>query len=161
MIVINSSQELVVYAGILLSLLVKYIPNFNAWYGKLRVTVRQCLMLSLLVGVVGLFFVGGCLGLTGVACDVASVRELALLLIVAIVGNQAAHAITPEVRSVKDSKTKFKIGSPFMARLEEGADGTLEVSPLSTSEQTALVASGIVVVVTVVTVALLSVFVGQ
>jgi len=153
MISISSSQELVMFAGVLLSLLIKYVPNFNFWYAELRVTVRQTFMLSLLVGVVALFFVGGCLGITGVECNVASVKELALLLIMAIVGNQATHAITPELARVKEVKTFYKRGDPLWS--DTGGN-----FPLTGGEEVALIASGIVIGLSAVAVALLSIFAG-
>jgi len=150
---VSSSQEIGVLAGVLLSLLMKYVPAFSDWYGRLRVTIRQVFMLALLVGAVAILFVGGCLGLTGVACSQEELKGLFLMLVAAVVSNQATHAITPEtarVAAIKETRNAEVAGAAILGEEEE--------TVLSGDEKTALIVAAVIVVLSIAAVVLALVF---
>lgn len=95
-----NAEELSAVAGILLSLGFSYIPGVNERFAQLSPTGKRIVMLAMLaIAALGAFGLS-CAGLeTGAAlqCDRSGAWGLARSLAAAIIANQAAFAISPQV----------------------------------------------------------------
>lgn len=101
-----SAEMLAAIAGAILSLLFSYVPGLNTWYQALEATSKRLIMLGLLILVAG-----GCLGLAcagwgadlglKLTCDRAGFVGLIQALIVAIMANQTAYSISPQINKNK------------------------------------------------------------
>ena len=88
-----SPEQITAIAGILLSLAMNYIPGLAPWYDQLTPTPKKTLMLSLLLlATVGA--IGYQCRLDG-ACYAAGWEDYLTAFVVAVITNQATHAITP------------------------------------------------------------------
>jgi len=87
-----TSETLSALAGLALSLAATYLPGFAPWYRALDSQRKQLLMLALLAGVA----LGLCLIFAGLGRP-ADLEHLAEAFIAALVANQAAYRISPQV----------------------------------------------------------------
>lgn len=83
-------------AGVLLSLIMSYVPGLKDWYDGLTAQSKQLVMLGLLLLVsVGVFLLScGALVQYGVTCDVAGAWGLIQVFIAAMIANQGTYSIT-------------------------------------------------------------------
>lgn len=106
-------EELAALAGVVLSLLFKYFPVLNVWYGGLTKVYKQLLMLGLIF-VVGLGAFGlSCLGageFFGIALECSGEGFWALLSVVFMAGfgNQMTYLLAPETAKVEAAKAARK-----------------------------------------------------
>lgn len=88
-------EELVALVGIVVSLLFSYFPGIQQWFEPLPSNTKRLLQVAVAVVVSGAVFGLGCAGLAqGFACSVDGAIAAVRLLVVFIVTNQAAYAIT-------------------------------------------------------------------
>lgn len=101
-----NSETLTLLAGALLSLGFSYIPGLSDWYARLGDapndggTRKRLLMLALLAITASAAFGLGCAGWAGsfgldLACNQSGAAGLLRALVLAVVANQAAFAISP------------------------------------------------------------------
>jgi len=90
-------------AGVVLSLAFSYIPGLNVKFAALEPTVKRLIMLGLLAVVAGAVFGLGCVHILVVqlTCDQAGAVQLVFIFISAVMANQAAFVITPQVVAAK------------------------------------------------------------
>jgi hypothetical protein len=98
---------LVLVAGVILSLLFSYVPGLRTKYAALSGEVKRVIMLVLLiivsVGVYGL----NCYGLIpqgNLTCDKSGILTLVNYFILAVVSNQTAYTISPQLSDVRAAK---------------------------------------------------------
>ena len=101
-----NSEQLAMYASVVLSLLFSYVPGLNTWYQTLDATKKSLIMLGLLVVVAG-----GSMGLacTGwgadfglsLSCDRVGFAGLFQALLLAVIANQATYKLSPQVDTRK------------------------------------------------------------
>lgn len=91
-----STEQLGVYAGIVLSLLFSYVPGLSDWYAALSGTYKRLLMLGLLAVVAGGALAVSCLGVKPlVTCDEVGMVSLVETFIAAAIANQATYTLSP------------------------------------------------------------------
>lgn len=100
-----TAQVLAAAAGILVSLMFSYLPGVADWYAAQDGTHKRLIMLGALAAVAGAVFGLSCLGIAQVgganlpACTVTGLQGLLEALVAALVANQAAYLISPELGS--------------------------------------------------------------
>lgn len=99
-----SVETLSAIAGVILSLLLSYIPRLSAWYGAKDNDVKRLIMLGLLALVAAASFGLACGGLAGdfglaVTCDKAGAIALVRAFGVAAIANQVTYQLTPKSKS--------------------------------------------------------------
>ena len=100
-----TSELLSAVAGVLLSLAFSYIPGLSGKFASLPSTTKRLIMGGLLLVVAGASFGLSCAGvLDAVACDKPGAMGLVANLIMAIMANQSAYALSPETSNVRDEK---------------------------------------------------------
>lgn len=91
-----SVEQLSQYAGVLLSLLLAYIPGVASWYDGKDASTKAGIMAGLLAvvafGIYGLACLGWVVDL-GVACTQMGAIELVKLFISALIANQATFML--------------------------------------------------------------------
>jgi len=98
-----TSTELSALAGVVLSLLVSYLPGLREKFAAQTPTTKSLVMAILLVLVAaGALFYKCNLGLE---CVTANWHDYAIALFAALVANQATYTISPQASSVKLAKT--------------------------------------------------------
>jgi hypothetical protein len=99
-----SAEELCMAAGVLLSLAFSYVPGLNERFALLSATHKRLVMLALLVllaaGVFALSCLQAPLNLASVSCDQGGAWGLLRVLVLAVIANQSAYALSPRVSSV-------------------------------------------------------------
>ena len=86
--------EIGVAAGVLVSLIFKYVPGLNGWFEKLLPEHKQLFMLGSLVIVVAGAFALSCAGWESFyACDQLGAKEAIYALVAAVIGNQGAYSM--------------------------------------------------------------------
>ena len=81
-------------AGIILSLLMEFIPGFKAWYDKFDPQYKRLFMLGALFVVVAGAFGLSCAGLLAIfPCTVSGAWLAVQALIAAVVANQSVHLV--------------------------------------------------------------------
>jgi hypothetical protein len=97
--------------GILVSLIVTFVPKLNVWFASKPEDEKKQIMAMLLIGLALIGGVASCTGLIVVLqCSKDGILSFALqILIPALLGNQAAYAITPLPDVVKKAKLQGKI----------------------------------------------------
>jgi len=81
-------------AGVVLSLLFKYVPGLSDWYEGQDSQFKELFMLALMVGAVAAVYGLSCFGwLDAYACGQDGLREAVFALVGAVVGNQGAYSI--------------------------------------------------------------------
>jgi len=93
---INMDAELLAsIAGIILSLVFSYIPGVNDWFETLEAKYKQAIMGGLLIVVAGAIFGLSCGNVIDtVACTQEGAKEAFMVLIDALVANQAVYLLT-------------------------------------------------------------------
>jgi len=82
-------------AGIILSLVFSYIPGVNDWFETLEAKYKQAIMGGLLIVVAGAIFGLSCGNVIDtVACTQEGAKEAFMVLIDALVANQAVYLLT-------------------------------------------------------------------
>jgi len=87
-----TSESISALAGLALSLAASYLPGFAPWYQALDSQRKQLLMLALLAGATAATVAGGMIA--GQPVDTAQVVQV---FIAALVANQAAYLISPQI----------------------------------------------------------------
>ena len=91
-----SVEQLSQFAGVLLSLLIAYIPGVAGWYAGKDSSAKAGIMAGLLavvaIGIFGLACLGWIVNL-GVACTQASAIELVKIFVAALIANQATFLL--------------------------------------------------------------------
>jgi hypothetical protein len=101
-----TSDTLVLLAGAVLSLLFSYIPGLNTGFAALAPEVKRLIMAGLMLVVAAAAYglscagVGASLGIS-LVCDQSGLLGLIRSLILAVVANQGAYAISPQTDAVK------------------------------------------------------------
>lgn len=95
-------EFLVLAFGVILSLVVSYVPGLNAAYDNLDGNYKRLIMLAGVVvigaGVVGLNCAGiSFTGVPAVECSQSGVQAVVEAVIMAAIANQAAYALTPKL----------------------------------------------------------------
>lgn len=81
-------------AGVILSLLFKYIPGLDKWYGELDPNTKELVMLGIMVLAVGGAFGLSCAGWLDVyACTEVGAKDAVFALVGAVVGNQGTYSL--------------------------------------------------------------------
>ncbi len=81
-------------AGVVLSLLFKYIPGLSGWYEEKEPESKELIMLGILFIVVGGAYGLSCYGPLNIyACTEAGAWEAVFALVGAVVGNQGAYSM--------------------------------------------------------------------
>ena len=95
-------NQIAVFAGVLLSLVLSYTPGLAPKFDALENTHKRLWVLGILFVAAIVLFGAGCAGidLPGIAvkatCDQAGAVGLINLFVAAVVGNQAAYLIAPK-----------------------------------------------------------------
>jgi len=102
-------EELAGLAGLLLSLVMNYVPSIGDWYAGMDTTKQRLVMLALLLVVSVSVMIGNCLGYGAevgfiYTCDVPGAVELLRVFIAALIANQVTYAISPKIGPVNDRK---------------------------------------------------------
>ena len=108
-------EVLTAIAGVVLSLLFSYVPGLNVWFDSLGVgkgpggsdddTPKQLVMAGLLLAVCLVVFGLSCWGVLGaVSCDQPGVIGLVWACILALMGNQGVHRISPKAGAVLEAR---------------------------------------------------------
>ncbi len=91
-----SDEQLSQYAGVLLSLLLAYIPGVSSWYDgkdtKTKAGIMAGLLAMVAVSVYGLDCLGWVVDL-GVSCTQVGAIELVKLFVSALISNQATFVL--------------------------------------------------------------------
>ena len=98
-----SAESLSLVAGTILSLVFSYVPKAGGSWEKLSPERKRLIMLGLLVLVSAVAYALACAGWADqagikVTCDQAGIVGLVRALIVAVIANQSAYAISPRYR---------------------------------------------------------------
>ena len=81
-------------AGVILSLLFKYVPGLSDWYENQDSQFKELFMLGLMVGAVAVTYGLSCFGWLDIyACGQEGLRDAVFSLVGAVVGNQGAYSI--------------------------------------------------------------------
>lgn len=104
-----TSEQLMLYAGVLLSLIFSYVPGANAWFAAKDANVKRLIMLGLIAVVTGVVFGMSCWSVTAswvpdLTCTTEGLKGLLAAFAVAVIANQAAYAISPEAKAVSEAK---------------------------------------------------------
>lgn len=94
--------ELSALAGIVLSLLMSYVPSLREWFAAKDSTTKSLMMGALLLVVSAGALLYKCN--LGAECITNNWHEYATALFAALVANQSTYAISPTAKSVKDVK---------------------------------------------------------
>lgn len=99
-----TSEFLALFAGAVLSLAFSYVPRLRDWWAAQAPEVKRLLMAGLLFVVAAAVFGLACAGwlaalLPGVtvSCTQAGLLELVKIYILALVANQGAYSLSPQV----------------------------------------------------------------
>ena len=103
-----NANGLALIAGTILTLLFSYVPKLNASFAALEPTTKRLIMLGILalsaVAIYGLSCAGWAFGGYEVTCDVAGIKALVEIFIVAVIANQSTFLISPETKKVREAK---------------------------------------------------------
>jgi hypothetical protein len=95
-----TAEDISMTAGVLLSLGFSYLPGLNEKFAGLEPTQKRLVMLALLALVTVAIFGLSCFNISlGGSCDQNSAWELIRALILAIIANQSAYALSPRTAS--------------------------------------------------------------
>jgi hypothetical protein len=96
-------------AGVVLSLLVKWIPGFNAWYASLSGGLKRLVMFGLLVVVGAVVASASCMNLFHwVSCDEQGLMRLAFGIAGAATGSQVTHLLVSDPTPIRKIKSEAK-----------------------------------------------------
>ncbi len=89
-----TAVELSAIAGVVLSLVLEYVPGVAGWYGKLEATKKRLTVLGLLFVTAGVAYGLSCVAvLDKFVCSGGGAWEAFLVFIAAVVANQAIHLV--------------------------------------------------------------------
>lgn len=96
-----TSDQISLFAGVLLSLLFSYLPGLSGWFAAKDSTAKRLIMAGALLVVAVAVFGGACGKLLAalplnVTCDQAGAVAIATNFVLALVANQSAYLITPQ-----------------------------------------------------------------
>lgn len=114
------AQLVAALAGLALSIAFSWVPRLKDWYDAQSATGKRGVMILATVMAALLVFALGCAGVVqGVDCSSQGARDLATLVLYAVVTNQTAYSILPQPASppprfVYDPQTKtyIKVSTP-------------------------------------------------
>jgi len=96
-------ENLAMVAGVLLSLAFSYIPGLRGWFDNFGVEQKRLIMLALLALTTAGAFGLACAGiLSGIVCTVPGAVDAVWAFILAVIANQSAYLITPQVGQPSD-----------------------------------------------------------
>ena len=103
-----STGSLALISGAVLSLLFSYIPGLNVKFAELGSEVKRLIMAVLLLIVAGSIYGLSCAGWgasfgIAVTCDQVGLMNLIQVFVLALIANQSAYAITPQVSAVREA----------------------------------------------------------
>ena len=106
-----TSDWIVGGAGVLIALIFGYFPVLREKFAGLSPEAKSGIMIGTLVVTAFGVWGAGCIGWidSGVACTTASIPQILKLILIAIVSNQAANRISPELPDVKTAKIERNI----------------------------------------------------
>ena len=96
-----SAEDISMTTGILLSVILSYVPGLNTRFAALHPTYKRLIMLLLLVIVAVIAYLLGCIGQSNIECSKAGAWGLGRVLAAAIIANQSAYAVTPRTEAVQ------------------------------------------------------------
>ncbi len=103
-----SAEDLAGAAGVVLSLVLAYVPGLNTWFAGLKPDYKRLLVLALLFCVAGGAYALACAGgaageLFGlsVTCDLPGLYGLVRAFVLAAIANQATYLLTPKSEGVR------------------------------------------------------------
>lgn len=102
-----TSELILTIAGIVLSLLFSYIPNFNLWFAALSKQTKQLTMLATILVVCAAAAALDYWEFVDLGIDLATksgISDFSFSVILSIIANQTAHKISPETFLVGDAK---------------------------------------------------------
>ncbi len=93
-----SPEQIAAVAGVILSLLLEYLPYFSDWYNAQPDNIQRLIVLAIGAVVVGGAFGLGCLGLVAVSwpCSWAGGWQAVLSFISFILSSQATYLVLPK-----------------------------------------------------------------
>lgn len=93
-----TTEQIASVGGVFLSLLFSYFPGLKKWYSAKPGNVKRYIMLGVFVVVIVAVFGLNCAGLidVGWACGWPGAWDAVLVLVAAVVSNQAAYLLTPK-----------------------------------------------------------------
>ena len=81
-------------AGVVLSLLFKYIPGLNVLFEQLDPEQKELVMLGIMITAVGVVYGLGCFGWLDIyACGSEGLKQAVFAIVGAILGNQGAYSM--------------------------------------------------------------------
>ena len=104
-----TSEQLTMFASVVLSLIFSYVPGANSWFGGKTTNTKRLIMLGLLAVITGAVFGMACWSVTAswvpdLTCTTEGLKGLLVSFGMAVIANQAAFSISPEVRAVTEAK---------------------------------------------------------
>ena len=93
-----SPEQIAAVAGVIISLLLEYLPWFSKWYNNLEDNMQRLIVLGAGFVVVGGAFGLGCAGLLGSywLCTTAGAWEAVLAFIAYLMASQATYLVLPK-----------------------------------------------------------------
>ena len=89
-------EELTALCGIITSLLFSYFPVIDGWFAAQPPNTKRLVQIGVAVVVSGAMYGLGCAGMSAAfTCDWPGALVMIRLLVVFIIANQAAYAISP------------------------------------------------------------------
>lgn len=90
-----TQEQLTLFAGVALSLVLAYVPGIKTWYDPLEAQVKASIMAGLLLLVAIAVFGLSCGGFVqlGVTCDKQGIVGLVQIYIMALIANQGTFLI--------------------------------------------------------------------
>ena len=93
---ILTSEQLSALCGIVTSLLFSYFPIVSDWFDAQEPNVKRMLQVAVAVVVSGAVFGLSCAGIvSGFSCDWPGALDALSLIVVFVIANQTAYAVTP------------------------------------------------------------------
>jgi hypothetical protein len=91
-----SIEELTALCGVVTSLIFSYFPIVRDWFDAQEPNVKRLLQVAVAVVVSGAVFGLSCAGiLGGFSCDWPGALDAVRLIVIFVVANQTAYAVTP------------------------------------------------------------------
>lgn len=92
-----TNDELVALVGVVTSLVFSYFPVVKDWFAAQAPNVKRLLQVAVAVVVSGAVFGLSCAGIvSGFSCDWPGALDALRLILVFVIANQTAYAVTPK-----------------------------------------------------------------
>lgn len=93
-----SPEQIAAVVGVVVSLLLEYLPKFSTWFNALADNYQKLITLGIGFVVVAGAFGLGCAGLLGPywACDYAGGWQAVLAFVAYVIANQATYLVLPK-----------------------------------------------------------------